>query len=72
MKDINIILHNSITSFKVKRVSMSMSIPTCESEKPTPTNDRHFPDIGEHGVAPQHTESAAIILAFSESKVEHH
>ena len=71
MEDINIVLHNSITIW-LERVSMSLSVPACEAKKPTPTNDRKFPDIREHTIAPYQTDSTTIELSCSENKVEIH
>lgn len=46
MEDINIILHNSISSFEVNLVSASMSIASGEPEKPASAYYRHLPHFG--------------------------
>ena len=72
MEDINIILHNSITSFEVNLMSICLSIASCKPEKPTSTNNRHLSDAGKHIVSPQNAKGATIILPFCENKVQRH
>ena len=69
MEDINIILHNSITSFEVKVMSFCLSIASRKPEKPTPTNNWHLSNTRKHTVSPKNAEGAAIILPFRENKV---
>ena len=54
------------------QASLCLSIATCKSENPTPTNNRHLPHSRKYGVTPQNAKSTAIVLTLSESKVQNH
>jgi len=72
MKDIDIVLHNSITGCTIKHVSTGLSIAPCKPEKATSTDNRHLSHSGEHTITSQNTESASIELPFHENKIHSH
>jgi len=72
MEDVDVVLHYSIPSLRIKRVSLRLSIPTCEPESLASSNDWHFPHGGEHRIPPQQAQRAAIVFSFREHQVHYH
>jgi len=72
MEHVDVVLHNSISSLKIQRVSLGLSIPTCEPKKPASSYDWHFPHGGEHRIPPQQAQCAAIVFPFAEHEVHDH
>ncbi|RDX65675.1 hypothetical protein CR513_55649, partial [Mucuna pruriens] len=66
MEHVDVVLHNSIPCLDIKRMSLGLSIPTCEPESPASSDDWHLPHGGEHRIPPQQAECAAIVLPFRE------
>nr|KYP70640.1 hypothetical protein KK1_009863 [Cajanus cajan] len=52
MEHVDVVLDNSIPCLEIKRVSLGLSIPTCEPESPASSNYWHFSHGGEHRVPP--------------------
>uniref|UniRef100_A0A803R9X4 Uncharacterized protein n=1 Tax=Cannabis sativa TaxID=3483 RepID=A0A803R9X4_CANSA len=72
MQNIYIILNNSITRSKIKRMCLGLSIASSKPEKPGSTNDGHLSNGGEHGVTSQDAECAAVKLTFRENIIQNH
>lgn len=67
----HIILYNCI-SFCVKLDSLRLCISTSKSEKPGPSNDRHFPHCMKHWIPPQYTECTAIVFPLNKGVSQDH
>jgi len=72
MEHVDVVLHYSIPSFEIKRVSLRLSIPTCEPKSAASSHDRHFSHGGENGIPPQQAQRAAIVFPFGEDEVHDH
>ncbi|KAK9156616.1 hypothetical protein Scep_003190 [Stephania cephalantha] len=72
MENIDIVLHHSIASLEVQRMSARLNIPSREPEKPRAANDRHLPHLREHSVPPHYADRAPIVLPFNEREVHRH
>lgn len=72
MEHVHIVLHNSISGLQIKRVSLRLSVPTCEPESPASSNNWHFPHGGKHRIPPQQAQRAAVVFPFREDEVHYH
>ncbi|CAN0879138.1 hypothetical protein LINGRAHAP2_LOCUS12873, partial [Linum grandiflorum] len=72
MENIHIILNNSIPSLDVENPSLRLRIPSRKPKKPAATDHRHLPHRRHHGVPPQHTQRAPVILPFHKYKIKRH
>ncbi|CAH9094620.1 unnamed protein product [Cuscuta europaea] len=72
MQDVSIIFDGGIASFDIKPVSPGLNVAASEPEEPTAADDGHLPYRIEHRVPADHSEGAAVILAFDESQIHDH
>jgi len=72
MENIDVVLSGSITSFGVKVVGLSLSIPCSKLEKPTSTNHRQLFGFFKGHVPPHDSYAAPVVLPFRQHKVHDH
>lgn len=72
MQDVNIVFHNGVLGLLGKRVRPGLDVPTGEPEEAAAADDRHLSHGIEHGVAAEHGDGAAVVLALNEVEVLGH